>query len=236
MKQNNFINNFKKHMKNFFKGFKNKNTSFFIIVLCICLISTALIWKYTSSNENISEEQGEQNSDIVKANEDPYKDYVDKTIKDYEKALEIEDKEEKLAKKNIVESFSKPIEGTISREFNINELVYYETVEEWRTHQGLDINPEGNLVVNAACDGTIEAVNKNSLMGVEIIINHGHDVKTKYCCLSSSSVSVGDDVKQGDKIGTLGIVENIEMSDGPHLHFEISIKDEIYDPTSLYTK
>lgn len=237
MKPNNIINKLKRQFKNFLKGIKNKNTSFFVLLLCICLISTALIWKYTSSdnidNDN-SATENQKEPDIINANEDPYKDYVDKTINEYEKSLENEKIRYQTNINGMFESFSKPIEGSIAREFNINELVYFEAIEEWRTHQGVDIKPSGNLVVKSTYDGVIEEINNSSIMGYEIVINHGNEIKTVYSCLSSVSVKVGDTVKNGDKIGTLGLIENIEMAEEPHLHYEILVKNENYDPTFLF--
>lgn len=244
MKQNNFFNKTKVQFIKFFKGIRSKNTNFFIIALCICLISTAVIWKYTSDRNNDSDtaKDNEKNPNSLNATtEDPYKDYVEKTIEDYQKALEEKNKQDEskandTTQKSKLDSFGKPIVGKISREFNIKELIYFEAIEEWRTHQGIDIQADGDLNVCSSYDGTIEKVNKDSTMGVEIVVNHGDDILTVYSCLSSSAVNIGDKVKKGQKIGTLGVVENIEMSDVPHLHYEIIVKGKNYDPSSYYAE
>lgn len=245
MKQKDF---FSKMKVNFIKGFKNiksKHTNFLIVALCICLISTAIIWQYTRDNNNgensIVGDKDEKKSDpIITGAEDPYRDYVEKTMDDYKRALN-EQKDSQDQKNNddennkdMLESFVKPIYGEISREFNINELIYFEAIEEWRTHQGIDIRPSGDLNVSATYDGVVEKVNTDSTMGVEIIINHGSEILTVYSCLSSSAVNVGDKVQKGQKIGTLGVVENIEMTETPHLHFEIIVKGKNYDPSGYY--
>lgn len=240
MKQKKLFSKFKMSMRKVMKNLKNKNTGFFILVLCICLVATALVWKYTKTNDVVPEHELDSAKESVETNEDPYKDWVNRTIEDYEKAMlrndpDVAEAEQEISL-NSIESFGKPIIGEIVREFNINELVYFETIEEWRTHQGIDIKPEGTLTVTSCYDGTVEKVEKTSVMGVKIVINHKDNIKTIYACLSSSAVKEGDTVKKGDKIGTLGVIENIEMSQGPHLHFEISINNKIFDPTSLYTK
>ncbi len=235
MKQDNFYNKFKKQVKKFIRELKNKNTSFFILALCICLISTAIIWKYTTNDKNNQiVKEDDKASDSVKANDDPYENYVDKTMEDYQKSLENQKTQEQITAQNVLESFEKPMVGSIVREFNVNELIYYEAIEEWRTHQGIDVKPDGNLAVNASYDGVVEKVDTGSVMGVEIVINHGSDILSVYSCLSSANVKVGDNVKKGDKIGTLGVVENIEMTEVPHLHFEILVKGENFDPTSCF--
>ena len=237
MKQNNFFNKMKVQFIKLFKSMKNKNTNFFIVALCICLISTAIIWKYTKDkNNNIAKDDSKDPNSINATTEDPYEDYVKKTMDDYQKALDSKEKDTAQSQKSKLELFAKPIQGKISREFNIKELLYFEAIEEWRTHQGIDIQASGDLNVCSSYDGTVEKVNKDSTMGVEIVINHGDDILTLYSCLSSSAVNVGDKVQKGQKIGTLGIVENIEMSDVPHLHYEIIVKGKNYDPSSYYTE
>lgn len=235
MKQDNFFNRMKKQVKKFLKELRNRNTSFFVLALCICLISTAIIWKYTSDGQNNEiVKEDDNNPDSIKTNEDPYKDYVDKTIEEYQQTLEDQEKQEQIVKQNVLESFGVPLVGNITREFNINELIYYEAIEEWRTHQGIDIKPDGDLNVYSSYGGVVEKVDTSSIMGVEIVINHGNDILTLYSCLSSASVKVGDNVEKGEKIGTLGVIENIEMSEVPHLHYEIIVKDKNYDPTAYY--
>lgn len=235
MKQNNFFSNMKVQFIKFLKSIKNKNTNFFIIALCICLISTAIIWKYTrDKNNSIAKEDEKDPNSINAQTEDPYKDYVQNQIDEYQKALGSQNKTDTASQKSKLELFAKPISGKISREFNIKELLYFEAIEEWRTHQGIDIEADGNLNVCSSFDGTVEKVNKDSTMGIEIVINHGDDIFTLYSCLSSSAVNVGDKVQKSQKIGTLGVVENIEMSDVPHLHYEIMVKGKNYDPSSYY--
>ena len=122
MKQDNFYNRMKKQIKKFFRDLKNRNTSFFVLALCICLISTAVIWKYTNDGKNNDIVKEDDNkSDGVKTNEDPYKDYVDKTIEEYQQSLEEQEKQQQIATQNVLESFEKPMVGTVAREFNINE-------------------------------------------------------------------------------------------------------------------
>ncbi|MDD2495397.1 MAG: hypothetical protein PHE29_09405, partial [Tissierellia bacterium] len=59
MKKNRFKNT-KEKMKKFFIKLKNKDTSFLIIVLCVLLLSTALIWRYTSNKANEGENLAEE--------------------------------------------------------------------------------------------------------------------------------------------------------------------------------
>ena len=63
--------------------------------------------------------------------------------------------------------------------------------------------------------------------GYVIYINHEDGKQTRYAHLSKVLVSVGQSVKQGDKIALSG---NTGVSTGPHLHFEILVNGVQVDP------
>ena len=66
-----------------------------------------------------------------------------------------------------------------------------------------------------------------------IAIDHGDGLVTLYGHLSSKSVSRGDSVKRGDKIGISG---NTGFSTGPHLHFSVFVKSSYEVVQSKYVK
>ena len=65
--------------------------------------------------------------------------------------------------------------------------------------------------------------------GEYIVINHHDGTATYYCHLLSGSrkVTAGDEVKQGQVIGTVGSTGN---STGPHLHFEVHTSSGYVNP------
>lgn len=97
-------------------------------------------------------------------------------------------------------------------------------------HKGIDIAKDLGEDVNAAFDGkVITAGYNNGGYGNLIIIEHENNMKTYYAHLNDIYVKVGDVIKKGKKIGTVG---NTGLSTGPHLHFELRINDEPVDPTN----
>lgn len=79
-------------------------------------------------------------------------------------------------------------------------------------------NDEGDSVV-AAAGGTVTRVaNEGSTSyGRWVEVSHGNGYTTRYAHLSVQSVSVGQSVSQGQKLGAVG---NTGGSTGPHLHYE----------------
>lgn len=229
--KNNRLKNAKTRMKNFFIRLKHKDTSFFIIALCIVLLATAIVWRYTSNpgsgGNNLAENDTENEN--IEANLDPVKELNEGIIEDYENAQK--DNEDKEESKNFnLKSMKSPLEGDVFREFTVDDLVYYESIGEWRVHKGVDIKPKDTLLIESAFAGTVESVNTSELTGTEIVIDHGNNIKTLYSNLVSASVKVGEQVKQGQAIGNVGKTASIEASDGAHLHFELIVDGKNVNP------
>lgn len=76
-----------------------------------------------------------------------------------------------------------------------------------------------NDPVVASANGTVVTVRNlgSESYGRFVIIDHGGGWRTYYAHLASFSVSVGDTVASGDRIGTVGTSGG---STGPHLHYE----------------
>lgn len=85
----------------------------------------------------------------------------------------------------------------------------------------VDLNRTDDLgdTVVAAAGGKVVTVTDlgDTSYGKYIVIDHGNGWKTYYAHLNSFSVSVGTNVSQGQRIGTVGSTGG---STGPHLHHE----------------
>lgn len=87
----------------------------------------------------------------------------------------------------------------------------------WR-HPGIDIGlPTGNAVL-AAEAGTVIYSGWGTGYGLEILIDHGDGLKTRYAHNSRLIVRKGDQIERGQTIALSG---NTGWSTGPHLHFEV---------------
>ena len=131
-------------------------------------------------------------------------------------------------------NFVMPVEGEISREYAKDNLIYSETLQEWVTHLGIDIKADKTTVVKASEAGTIKSIKNDPRYGLTIVIDHGDGYETVYSnLLTSEFVVEGEEVEQGQSIGTVGNTAVFEIADEPHLHFEI-LKDSVQiDPNSV---
>lgn len=164
----------------------------------------------------------------------------DNTISTSSNKMKNETKEELNTNTKITEEasedikFVEPIKGEIIREFAPDSLVYSETLKEWITHNGVDIKADKASEVIAVCDGKVSAIKNDPRYGLTIIIEHKDGYKTVYAnLLSSEYVVEGEEVTQGQAIGTIGNSANFEISDDYHLHFEVTKDGEYVDPLQL---
>lgn len=132
--------------------------------------------------------------------------------------------------------FQKPIEGEMVREYAKDNLIYSNTLEEWVTHLGIDIKADKTTVVNAAEAGTIKSIKNDPRYGLTIVIEHDDEFQTVYSnLLTSEFVVEGEKVEKGQAIGTVGNTAVFEITDDPHLHFEI-LKNSVQEDPSIYIK
>jgi murein DD-endopeptidase MepM/ murein hydrolase activator NlpD len=94
-------------------------------------------------------------------------------------------------------------------------------------HAGVDISAGFGEPIHATADGIVEFADKTSGYGREVILDHGHGVKTVYGHMSGFAITTGDEVRRGQVIGYVGMSGR---STGPHVHYEVRIQDVPVNP------
>ena len=126
-----------------------------------------------------------------------------------------------------------PEEDTSSEEAPVSavtELLYDETMADWRTHEGLDIQAAEGDAVKTAAAGEVISVTRDELMGTTVCIAHSGGYVTKYSSLQENPpISQGQKLSAGDIVGYVGTAA-AEASMGPHLHFAVEKDDTLIDP------
>lgn len=136
-----------------------------------------------------------------------------------------------------METMVVPVFGTAYTEFSEDALVYSKTLDQWSTHNGLDIKAEEGSPVRAAMDGVVEELVNDPQLGLTIVINHGGKVQTKYSNLSTLDlVTINQNIKKGDVISGIGKTALYEIADDPHLHFEVIKDGKNIDPKKYLPK
>lgn len=100
-----------------------------------------------------------------------------------------------------------------------------------RFHAGMDFSAPVGTDVYATGNGKIIFVGWRQGYGNTVVVDHGFDYTTVYAHLSKAKVRVGEKVTRGHVIALVG---NTGKSTGPHLHYEVRLKDQPVDPRNFY--
>lgn len=95
-------------------------------------------------------------------------------------------------------------------------------------HPGIDIAEPYGRDVTATGDGLVIEAEPDAGYGRSILIDHGDGITTRYAHLSRIFVVVGEQVRQGEIIGAVGMSGR---TTGPHLHYEVRIHGTPVNPS-----
>ncbi len=121
----------------------------------------------------------------------------------------------------------RPVDGVISTPFGAQRYVNGEAKSP---HSGLDIAAPRHTPIVAPLTGKVILRESMFLNGNTIVIGHGNGLVSVYCHMQDFAVQVGDWVKTGQKIGTVG---SSGRSTGPHLHWGVRFGMARVNPQSL---
>ncbi len=133
-----------------------------------------------------------------------------------------------------IPTFVSPIQGgMVYRSHSVTVPVFSPTMDDWRTHTGVDIACAPASAVLAAADGKIGNFWHDPMMGYTLSVVHSGDAVTLYQGLAEElpeGIEVGASVKAGQVIACVGNTALIECEDESHLHFMLHIGDKAVDP------
>ena len=124
--------------------------------------------------------------------------------------------------------FIMPVKGIISGVYGSQRILNGKP--KW-PHYGIDIAAKKGTKIKSSATGVVTMAEADLYYtGGTIIMDHGHGISTIYSHLETINVKVGDEILQGDIIGTVG---STGRSTGPHLDFRVNWFQTRLDPMSL---
>ena len=124
-----------------------------------------------------------------------------------------------------------PVSGKVMRPFSGYDLVYDQTMGDWRTHNGADYSAAQGDPVVAVCDGVVGAVWVDELRGSCVRLDCADGVYVTYCGLAANqTVTPGMKLTAGQQIGKVGNGMLTESREESHLHIELVQNGTYLDP------
>ena len=98
-------------------------------------------------------------------------------------------------------------------------------------HKGIDLLGHRNSAeIYAAANGIVTFAGRQNNYGNIVVIDHAHGLQSKYAHLRHITVTQGETVLMGQKIGLQGASGNVTNE---HLHFEILLNNQHIDPADF---
>jgi murein DD-endopeptidase MepM/ murein hydrolase activator NlpD len=221
---------------------------YIVLFLCAAVIGVSA-WMMADGNETMSSEDldlGSVRVETVIITPDVQQDtqavMAEETISEQElyeeedsgvATIDVEQEEEIIAWTSPIEEpgYVWPVQGELERLHQLDTLAYDVTMQDWRTHEGVDISAALGSTVVASHSGKVEGVENSDLYGTVVHINHGDGTSSLYANLADeTAVSVGQWVECGEVIGSVGTTALCEIAQTAHLHFATFNDGQSVDP------
>ena len=124
--------------------------------------------------------------------------------------------------------FIMPVKGIVTGVYGSQRILNGKP--KW-PHYGIDIAANKGTKIKSSGTGVVTMAEDDLYYtGGTIIMDHGHGISTIYSHLEEVMVNVGDEIKQGNVIGTVG---STGRSTGPHLDFRVNWFQTRLDPMTI---
>lgn len=207
---------------------KQKYKPAVILVLSFCVIALVSIFAVTASINKVNDNMRTPDAaNVVKEKA------VSEKAKEKEDSAGVVDSRENknTGDHNTASQFIVPLKGEIIMEHSVDMPIYWETLDQYMTHSGVDIAAPAGTDVKACGAGTVTRIEDDDRFGFIVEINHGSDLLSLYGNLMKKGLpELGSIVSAGDIIGQVGQSSRFEFESPEHLHFEMMLKNEPADP------
>ena len=118
-----------------------------------------------------------------------------------------------------------------TEELQQQSLILYENT--YMPNTGILYTSEEQFDILSTLDGKVTKIDKDELLGNVIEITHKSNLVTTYYSIDNINVTMDQEVKQGDVIGTSG-KNNISSTSDNMMLFEVSLNGNNINPNNYY--
>lgn len=123
-----------------------------------------------------------------------------------------------------------PVRGTVLVDYNMDETVYYPTLDQYRVSPAIALQAVEDAPVYAAADGQVLSVVQDACTGTTVTMELGNGYQAVYGQLKDLTVAEGDTVKEGEVIGNISAPTKYYSVEGPNLYFAMKKDGVPVDP------
>ena len=123
-----------------------------------------------------------------------------------------------------------PIEGSIILDYNMENTIYFSTLDSYKCNPAIIIQGEKGLEVMAGVTGIVESVSSNDEIGKYVVLNLGNEYKLTFGQLENISVAEGQTVSSDTCIGVVAEPTKYYTKEGANLYYMLTKSGEPCDP------
>ena len=123
-----------------------------------------------------------------------------------------------------------PVDGNVLIPFNMEQTVYFATLDQYKYNPAVIIAGEVGEEVWAATDGKVTSIKEDAQTGITVTVDLGDGFEAVYGQLGELHVKEGDRIKEGVLIGYLGEPTKYYSVEGCNLYFQLLKDGEAVDP------
>lgn len=129
--------------------------------------------------------------------------------------------------------FYSPLSLSVTKDYSMGVPVFSQTMNDYRTHNGVDFAGIRGENVKTTGEGTVISVTKDAIWGNTVTIDHHNGITSSVSGLADEAlISTGTEVYTGTIIGTVGEIP-VESADNPHVHLEMRVNGQLVDPLEI---
>lgn len=124
-----------------------------------------------------------------------------------------------------------PVEGEIVLDYNMDNTIYFPTLEQYQCNPAIVISAEQGTEVLSAASGVVEDIYEDPVIGTTMVVSIGNGYKLIYGQMSDLAVGISDNVEAGTVLGKVADPTKYFTVEGSNLYFKMTSNDEPVDPT-----
>ncbi|MBR3645677.1 MAG: M23 family metallopeptidase [Lachnospiraceae bacterium] len=123
-----------------------------------------------------------------------------------------------------------PVEGNVLLEYNMDNTVFFKTLNEYKTNDSLIIQSKQFAPVKASAKGVVTQIDKDDKTGVYVKMSIGNGYEIKYSQIINPVVEVGDVVEAGQTIACVNEPTRFFEKEGYNLTVKVTKDGKPVDP------
>lgn len=123
-----------------------------------------------------------------------------------------------------------PVQGNILLEYNMDNTIYFSTLDQYKTNPAIVIQGTEYAPVVAAAKGVVTEISDNEELGVYMKMAIGDDYEVTYGQIVNPTVEVGETVEAGETIACVNEPTRYYEKEGYNLYFSVTKDGEPVDP------